>query len=511
MNLNSSRPLGDSTTVLDLADRDEMDDDLFPLDTDKSWFTRDANRRYLNFTPCIQEFVPKGSAEFGGRLVFELGSVKACDLLFTVALQIRLGHWFPPSVLEKIACGEYQYADATKAWYYANSLGSAIIAKAEFMLEDQVLETVDGDFSNMFALLYSDINTQFGVGVDGNGRVAIPTLLNWSQERIFPTSNGIISCILPFSFQRIRLRNGFPLTSVKEGAVRVAITLRPFSECVRIHTVPPDPCDGPSVPPGTICPRQNCGDTPLGKSFVFNTLTYDPSGNIVFTPNAATVVASSTVPQFTDCRLVTYGMLVDGKLRQALLHAPFDRMYRDVQTFRFDEPKKYVSTTPSGGIVSLQLPLEVNGPVEEFIWFIRRKAVRVNNEWTNYSNTLEFEYNANGFRTFESMLVSATLQVNGIQMVQGSGDFFRRQISQAHRGGIAAYNNFVYGYSFARYPARQNPSGWMNASRSSDVRLRIEVRPPGGDEDLEFEVCVFALSLNWVRFENGIANRVFSS
>ena len=51
----------------------------------------------------------------------------------------------------------------------------------------------------------------------------------------------------------------------------------------------------------------------------------------------------------------------------------------------------------------------------------------------------------------------------------------------------------------------------MNASRSSDVRLRVEVRPPGGTEDLEFEVCVFALSLNWVRFENGIANRVFSS
>lgn len=490
MNLNSSRPLGDSTTVLDLADRDEMDDDLFPLDTDKSWFTRDANRRYLNFTPCIQEFVPKGSAEFGGKLVFELGSVKACDLLFTVALQIRLGHWFPPSVLEKIACGEYQYADATKAWYYANSLGSAIIAKAEFMLEDQVLETVDGDFSNMFALLYSDINTQFGVGVDGNGRVAIPTLLNWSQERIFPTSNGIISCILPFSFQRIRLRNGFPLTSVKEGTVRVAITLRPFSECVRIAS-------------GI---RDTCNETPLGKSFVFNVI--NANGSIA---GSQTVVASSTVPQFTDCRLVTYGMLVDGKLRQALLHAPFDRMYRDVQTFRFDEPKKYVTTTPSGGIVSLQLPLEVNGPVEEFIWFIRRKAVRVNNEWTNYSNTLEFEYNANGFRTFESMLVSATLQVNGIQMVQGSGDFFRRQISQAHRGGIAAYNNFVYGYSFARYPARQNPSGWMNASRSSDVRLRIEVRPPGGDEDLEFEVCVFALSLNWVRFENGIANRVFSS
>jgi hypothetical protein len=496
MNLNTARPLGDSTTVLDLADRDEMDDDLFPLSSDKSWFTRDSSRRHLNFSQSIQEFVPKGSAEFGGKLVFELGSVKACDLLFTVALQIRLGHWFPPSVLEKIACGEYQYADATTAWYYANSLGTVIIAKAEFLLEDQVLETVDGDFSNIFALLYSDINTQFGVGVDGNGRVSIPTLLSWSQQRIFPTSNGILSCILPFSFQRIRLRNGFPLTSVKEGTIRVAITLRPFHECVRIAS-------------GI---RDTCNETPLGKTFIFNQI--NASGDDINSP--VSVTASTTVPEFADCRLVTYGVLVDGKLRQALLRAPFDRLYRDVQTFRFDEPKKYAVSSFTAGTVSLQLPLEVNGPLEELFWFVRRKAVSVNNEWINYSNTLEMDYDGTTtmpplYHPLESMLVSATLQVNGIQMVQGTGDFFRRQISQHHRGGIVAYNNFVYGYSFASKPGLQNPSGWMNASRSSDVRLRVEVRPPGGTEDLEFEVCVFALSLNWVRFENGIANRVFSS
>ncbi|MDP4350029.1 hypothetical protein QSG17_24585, partial [Escherichia coli] len=75
-----------------------------------------------------------------------------------------------------------------------------------------------------------------------------------------------------------------------------------------------------------------------------------------------------------------------------------------------------------------------------------------------------------------------------------------------------AYNNFVYGYTFAHEPGRQNPTGWMNASRSTDVRLRIEVRPPPrvGELDLEFEVVVFSIALNWVRFENGIANKVFT-
>jgi hypothetical protein len=46
----------------------------------------------------------------------------------------------------------------------------------------------------------------------------------------------------------------------------------------------------------------------------------------------------------------------------------------------------------------------------------------------------------------------------------------------------------------------------MNASRSTDVRLRIDV-----NEEAEFEVLVYSIALNWVRFENGIANKLFSS
>jgi hypothetical protein len=109
------------------------------------------------------------------------------------------------------------------------------------------------------------------------------------------------------------------------------------------------------------------------------------------------------------------------------------------------------------------------------------------------------------------MLVSANLQVNGISLIQAEGDYFRREIASRHRGGIVGYNSFVYGYTFAQNPGRQNPSGWMNASRSQDVRLRMDIRPPNGSEDLEFEVVVFSLALNWVRFENGIVNKVFSS
>lgn len=491
-----TRPMGDRTTVVDVADRDEMDDVLFPLDAKESWFSRDSERRTLTFANSVQEIVYKGTAKFGGYLVFEIGALQTCDILLGLTLQIRLGHWLPDYVQNALLKGAWKYEDPDMAWAYANSLGTALIARAEFLVDDQVLEVIEGEFANIASLTYPDINMQAGVGRDGLGRWPIPDLVSFPGDGIdkypslglYPTSNGYISCVLPFSFQRIRLRNGFPLVSAKDGTLRVALTLRPFSECVRRLN-------------GT---RDSCVDTPLGKTFGF----MNTNGTHV-----ADIVASETIPDFRDCRLVTYGVLVDGKYRKALLRAPFDRLYRQVASFSFSEPQKYVVNTSSayGGTLSLQLPLELNNPVEEIFWIVRRKGVSLNNEWTNYSSILESEYTSAQFTPFRGMLVRASLQVNGETLVEGSGDFFLRENAMNHRGGIVPYRQFVYGYTFATKPGSQDPSGWFNASRATDVRLRVEVSPPGGTEDLEFEVLVYAISMNWVRFENGIANKVFSS
>jgi hypothetical protein len=256
------------------------------------------------------------------------------------------------------------------------------------------------------------------------------------------------------------------------------VTLRPFSECVRIA--------------GGV--RVACDETPLGKAF-----------NI----SGQTVVASAVAPCFLDARLVTYGVLTDGKLREALIKAPYERLFREIQKFSFSEPKRYL-VNAGGGIVRLQLPLEVNGPLEEIIWVVRRKAVALNNEWTNYSNTLESEYDVIN-RPFKSMLKYGALQVNGIPLIEADGDYFRRNIAKNHKSGIVAYNSFIYGYTFALEPGSHNPSGWINTSRTTDVRLRLDIVPPNGSEDLEFEVLVYCICMNWLRFENGLVNKLFSS
>ena len=107
------------------------------------------------------------------------------------------------------------------------------------------------------------------------------------------------------------------------------------------------------------------------------------------------------------------------------------------------------------------------------------------------------------------MLVSATIQLNGTVLCEADEQFYREGIAAAHKGGYAAYSRFIYGYSFAKTPGEHQPSGSMNASRLNALRLVLDVTPPGGVLDNTWEVKVFCIGLNWMRFENGLANPMF--
>ncbi len=487
MDLSCSRPVGDPTTVIDVCDRDEQDDFLFPLTTNISWFTRNSERRVLPFSPVVQEFAFRGEAKFGSVFQFEIGNVRTCDLLTGIMLQVKLNHWLPNYILENLKTGAYVYKDLSDAWFYANSMGTILVKEASLNLEDHTIEKVNGTFTNIFSALYPDLNTQFGISTDAYGYVSIPDLVKWNPKRAYPTEKGWISCLLPFSFLRERLRSTFPLVAVKDGTVRVNLSLRPFSECVRKY-------DGKRV---------YCDDTPLGKTFTFLDTRVNP-------PKEVTYKVSNAVPEFDSVRLVTYGLVVDGLYRKAMMHTPFDRLFRTLQSFQFDEPTKYTKIPDKDNTLKVVLPLECNGPVEEILWVLRRKAVRNNNEWTNFSAVLETEYDP-VYTPFVPLLVDAAIQIDGENIVEGSEMFFRHHIGKVHKGGIVPYKGFIYGYSFAKNPGTHDPSGWFNASRTNDVRIRFTIKPPGGLLDLDWEIFVYVVGLNWIKFQEGIASLVYSS
>jgi hypothetical protein len=477
--MDYKRPGGDITTLLDLADRDEEDNDIFPLNTSITWFTRDPNRRTVPFVPVVQDFSFRGPANYGQRFSFDIGSVPCGDLMLGALIQINLSHWFDLTTQLNITTGEYTYTNPDTAFFFANSLGSSIIEKAELELEGVTIETIDSDFIYTYSALNSDLNYQFGVANDSFGAVTIPDLLKWDPRRIYPTEDGVIFSLLPFFFMRNKMREGLPMVALKEGSARIHVTLRNFNQVIRQRR-------------GY---RDSCTSTPLGTSISFNTVTK---------------TVSEIVPDFQQVKLITYGAYLDGLERNRMLRDPFEHLIREVQTFTFDEPLKYVVSKSSNDSITVQLPLEANHPLEEIVWFVRRKETANNNEWINFSSVLEREYDPT-FNPLTPLLKKAIIQVNGQTLCDAPEQYYRQLISNYHSGGIVPYRRFIYGYPFARNPSEvHQPSGSLNASRVQSLRLTLEVKQPLSQFDTSWEVKVFCIGLNWLRFENGIANKLFT-
>lgn len=475
------KPGGDITTLLDLASRDSQDNDLFPLQSMDSWFTRDPERRHIPMTPAVADFPFRGPASFGQRFTFDVGSVPCGDVVFGAAIQIQLGHWFDPQTQLFLKSRRYTYDNSGLAWFYTNGIGSVLVEKAELEIDGKTIEEIDGDFINVFSVLFPDLNSQFGAAFDHQCRFSTPRIMGWDSNRIFPTEDGYIHCILPFFFMRTRYQEALPMIAIREGRVRIHVTLRKFEDCIRQRR-------------GF---RDACNSTPLDTTIALtDTVLSQPV-------NANTAVAP---PEFPHLRLLTFGAFLNGRVRDAMLRQSFEIIHREVQTFWFTEPLKYLTAKNSTtDTIRVLLPLEANHPLEEIIWFIRRKDTNLNNEWINYSSVLEKDVDTT-YNPPQPLLISASIQVNGVTIVDAEEIYFRELIARHHKGGVVAFNRFLYGYPFAREPGQHQPSGTLNASRVQNLRLNLEVKSIPG---VEWEVKVFCCALNWLRFQNGLANPVF--
>lgn len=494
------RPRGDITTVLDLTDRDSQDNIYFPIDSDKSWFNYKDTITHPTAL-SIQEFTQRGPGSWGQKCSFEIGTLSAGDLFRTIHVQIRLSSWYNATIVQQLALGQIT-TDPTQInnmWTYCNSLGISIIEYAEFIVNDQTIETITGEFIATYMNLYYNKNKYVGIQYDAIGAVPYELLdestvlqTPFNPNRPFPTEHGTIFCILPFFFSRTK-QEVFPLVSCNEGNVRVDIKLRPFEDLVRRY-------------PGY---RQKCPDTPLNRTQSFIQLPQTP----IQTQTA------QQPPPFEDFRIVTGCSLITGSIREKYLRKPFEQMVKLVQLFSFEEPLKY-AVNKSKDFIEVQLPLELNHPVTELIWVLRRKAVKINNEWTNFTPNISLETSTT--MHYPPWINQATIRINGSEVISAEGDWFKEHIARKHQGGITSFHASIYGYSFAEYPAEHQPSGSANMSKAASVTLSLKVNPPIVQtlpNDCQFdptvvngwEVFVYAMHYNWIRFENGIANKLFTS
>jgi hypothetical protein len=480
----------DITTLLDQTPRDFQDNHYFPLDAQSTWWLPTPDRKILPLSLSIQQFPFRGPTSFGQRFTFDVPSVGCGDILMSTFLQVELGHWLDDTSICRFQTGQYVYAPGQNVWNYANSLGTVIVEQAELEVNGIIIERINGDFINVYGRLQTPAQSQYGIQVDGLGRKPFP--YTPPQTSPFPTESGSLCIPLAFFFQRIKLSEGFPLLATKQGSVRIHITLRPFSHCVTS-----------AIQLGTKYDTCINNPTPLGQSIKIIDKGVDGTGSTL-----RVITTGLAVPQFKRIQLITYTAHTDGKLRQAILRSPFEMLVRKVETFTFTEPLKFSVTGSTEDIINVQLPLEINHPMEEIIWVVRRKANVIRGEYVNFSSVTQAEYDP-VFNTRRPLLTQASIYLNGVEIVQKEEQWFRQHICHAHAGGYAAYADFIYGYSFARTPGQHQPSGTANASKLQTVKLNLSVKHPDGEANKEWEVLVYVIRLDWLRFQNGLVSHIY--
>jgi hypothetical protein len=512
--------------LVDLVDRGPEDDIFFPTSAADTVFRR-MWPTYHNVVPDIVEVGYQGSAAWGGRITVNLRHKETGDLVNWICLRLKPCSWLGPDLEAKLLSGQWSYSDPNvkegdpgyaaqqtrnaRAWMWAASLGSAAIQKVEFEINDTTVETWSGEWMDIWSRAWMDGGRGAVWDSDIYGQMPSWEMHDTSRPpwtTVLPTSDGYVYCWLPLAFFR-RPQSAFPLVALSEQQeVRLHITLRPFRDVVRRRAVPrSDPCE-----------------VPLGSELI----VYDNTGP---TSIPRLYRLPTAVPGFDEVNVLAGVVHTEDPLRSAYMRVPIEMMYERVTHMRFDVPDGLCQPGECR-TVALQLPLtELNGPIKEIAFFLRRKAVWGFNEWTNYGALLEPALVATkqnpptnddgSFTTVTRqlpLLVSATLMVGNAPWLTDNEEWWRLEYGLAHRGGVRLAAGMVYGFVFGDgagwTPEDLQPAGTVNASRA-DMRLDIQVAVPPvapwdqTGESSKWEVHVFGIGVNWMRFVEGLAQPLF--
>ena len=484
---------------VDIVDRGPEDDLFYPASSNNTIFHRE-HRPYHNVVPEVVEIGYQGNAAWGQRITIALTRKDSGDLLQWICLRLQPRSWMGEHE-SKILNG-WDYQDPSAAWMWASSLGTIAIQKVDFEIGDTLVESWPGEWMDVWSRAWMDGGRAAVWDSDIYGKLPPGTIRQLTRPpwtTVLPTEDGYVYCWLPLCMLR-RPQTAFPLVAMGEQEVRVHVTLRPFNEVVRRRAVP----------------RTNPCEVPLGETVVL----LDTSGP---TPVPWACTLPDVIPAIEDVTVLVGVVHTEDPLRSNYMRVPMEIMYEPVRYARFDLPDAI--TQPSGTPITMNFPLrEFNGPIREICFFLRRKGVWQFNEWTNYGALGEAEvYSPLSFNTTtgqpapqQPILVSAQLMVDNAVWRNETEQWWRIEYGLAHRGGVRLTGGFVYGFVLgeaAGWTAEDlQPAGTVNTSRAS-MRLDLTMQAPSPIAGIPYvsgwEVHVFGVGLNWMRFVKGLAVPLF--
>lgn len=437
--------------LVDLVDRDQVDEVFYPFQSTNTLFHRSTHRSYYNMVPEIVEIGYQGNAAWGQRITINLTREDSGDMLQWLCLRLAPRSWLGGDLDAKLRSGLWSYQDPSSAWVWTSSLAAAAIQLVEFEIGDAVVETWPGEWMDVWSRTW----------LDGGRSGTWDTDIYGAFPRVGgPTEDGYVYCWLPLALLR-RPQTAFPLAAMGEQEVRVHITLRPFNRVVRRQGIP----------------RTSCDEVPLGQTVVL----LDNTGSL---PVPWEYTMPSVIPGFEDTTVFVGVAHMEDPQRRHYMRLPMEIMYEPISWSRFSVPAFQGTST-------LTFPLrELNGPVREISFFLRARDVWRYNDWTHYGTPL----------------ISARLMVGNAVWRDEAEQWWRLDYGLAHRGGVRLYNGYVYGIvlgAAADWSTEDfQPAGTVNASRTD---LRLDLTLNAGEWDL----YVFGVGVNWLRFARGLAVPLF--
>lgn len=490
---NAGKRLKDGTMkrLVSLVDRNAIDNYLYPPQS-KETFLQPSYQNYHNFSSEVLESNYTGNAAWGQRITFQLPANHNADLLNWCSLVIQPGTWVPQSFIPGLLQDNnhcFQPLDISGTWLWAPYLGQIAIEKAELEIDGIVIDTIDGDWCTISSTAYLN-RTQAALWADGISGPRLSPFRGTVHRRQFmvqPTEDGRVWCYLPFWFAR-RKNTGFPICSLQGKSFKIHITLRSYENVVRKWAEP-----------------RECEETPAGDEVKYRDFSYNWK---VF----SSWKNSLEIPTFKNASMLFGVTYLSDPLRAAYVDRPHEILIEQVKTMRFYEPLKYALNKTSADSILVGLPLTaLNGPLRRLFFFVRRKAVSRYNEWSNYGACMEDEIHVI-YNPQRPLLKKAKLLVGTVVLADQPEEWWRYNSAKTLPGSISLYDNYIYTIGFDGDNETFGPQGGtLNASRV-DIRLDLEVEPPSSSSGItnEWEVVVFALNYNWLRFQNGIANLLYA-
>jgi len=432
-----------------------------------SYFKR-VYLRYTNFAIERRlEYNPNGQISYSDEreLHFDIDTEYG-DILYYTSLHLTLPaiYSFKPSTASSTS-DEIKYD-----FRWIDNIGSNIIKKAELIINDKLIESMDYNMiaiSNKLKLTKkSEDNYNYMTG--NIEEVYYHTVNNNNNDNIpiIPTLDLRIP--LPFFYNRDSALY-LPMTLLRESKVKIKLTMRPLNELYTIGT--PNGCYTEKTPhDDTVTPT--------------NTIMYQYQSPVFTTVNINNFINSAADYLFIDSQLYNFIIFLEAHER--------DRITGQTSKQLITIPKKIYFQSQK---LTSTLIIKNSDVVKEIFIIPQRNDVYKTNQWTNYTIYDSITYNKNlplslweyrdvntenvtinkdniGYFGTSNIIQSLTLELNGNE-VNILSDSRYMNYGKNYETNINA--NLCY-YNFAEEPLNYQPSGHLNLAKIDKFEFELGLK-----------------------------------